>query len=124
MRLPRHLRRHAAPPAAATFVDLGTAATYSVLGGPASRTRVPAPCSQATSGSAPPASIAGFPPGIVNGTIHDKDAAAEIAQSDRADAYADAAGQTSTTTFAGDQGGKTFHPGVHTTSQPSRTRAR
>ena len=43
-------------------------------------------------GLSPTGAISGFPPGTVTGTIHDKDAAAETAQSDRADAYADAAG--------------------------------
>jgi hypothetical protein len=103
-------------PAAATFVDLGTAATYSVLGGTSVANTGPDTELAGDLGLSPSGAITGFTPDMVNGTIHDKDAAAELAQSDRADAYADAAGQASTTTFAGDQGGVTFHPGVHTTA--------
>ena len=105
-----------APPAAATFVDLGTAASYSVLGGTSVANTGPDTELAGDLGLSPSGAITGVLPGMVNGTIHDKDAAAELAQSDRADAYADAAGQPSTTTFAGDQNGVTFHPGVHTTA--------
>ena len=112
----------AAPPtppdtaAAATFVDLGSAASYSVLAGSSVANTGPGTVLAGDLGLSPAGPITGFPPGTVNGTIHDKDAAAEAAQSDRADAYADAAGQETTTTFAGDQAGATFHPGVHTTA--------
>jgi hypothetical protein len=113
----------AAPPtptvttaAAATFVDLGTAASYSVLAGSSVANTGTGTVLAGDLGLSPAGPITGFPPGTVNGTIHDKDAAAETAQSDRADAYADAAGQETTTTFAGDQAGVTFHPGVHTTA--------
>ena len=67
-------------------------------------------------GAEPSGVIAGFPPGTTQGTIHDKDAAAEQAQSDRQDAYDAAAAQTSTGTFAGDQAGSTFKPGVYTSA--------
>lgn len=106
----------AAPPAAAAFVDLGTAATYSVLAGTSVANTGTGTVLAGDLGLSPSGTITGFPPGTVNGATHDKDAAAETAQSDRADAYADAAGQASTTTFAGDQAGKTFQPGVHTTA--------
>lgn len=112
----------AAPPAssvavpAASFVDLGAAATYSVLAGTGVANTGSGTVLAGDLGLSPSGAITGFPPGTVNGTIHDKDAAAEAAQSDRADAYADAASQLSTTTFAGDQAGATFHPGVHTTA--------
>lgn len=105
-----------APLVGATFVDLGTAATYSVLGGPSVANTGAGTVLAGDLGLSPTGAITGFPLGTVNGTIHDKDAAAEAAQSDRADAYADAAGQVSTSTFAGDQAGVTFHPGVHTSA--------
>ena len=105
-----------AAPAAATFVDLGTAASYSVLAGTSVANTGPDTVLAGDLGLSPAGAITGFPPGTVNGEIHDKDDAAEIAQTDRSDAYADAAGQESTTTFAGDQGGATFHAGVHTTA--------
>jgi hypothetical protein len=106
----------AAPPATATFVDLGTAATYSILAGVSVANTGAGTVLAGDLGLSPAGAITGFPPGTLAGTIHDKDAAAETAQSDRADAYADAAGQTTTTTFTGDQAGATFHPGVHTTA--------
>ena len=40
----------------------------------------------------PGTAVTGFPPGIVNGTIHAADAVAAQAQSDLTDAYNDAAG--------------------------------
>ena len=100
----------------ATFVDLGTAATYSLLGGTAVANTGAATVLAGDLGLSPSGAISGFPPGEVSGTIHDKDTAADAAQADAADAYAFAAGQDTTTTFAGDQGGATFHPGVHTTA--------
>ena len=57
--------------------------------------------------------ITGFPPGIVHGVIHDKDAAAAAAQTARNKAYGAAAGQDPTDEIGGDQGGKTFLAGVH-----------
>jgi Ice-binding-like/Bacterial Ig-like domain len=103
-----------AAPAAAAFVDLGTAATYSILGGSGVANTGAGTVLSGDLGLSPTGVIAGFPPGTVKGTVHDKDAAAEAAQDDRATAYANAAGQVSTDTFAGDQAGVTFHPGVHT----------
>ncbi|MCW2775479.1 MAG: hypothetical protein JWN91_3805 [Nocardioides sp.] len=113
----------AAPPAtaaapavarAATFVDLGTAASYSVLAGTGVTNTGAATVLAGDLGLSPTGVIAGFPPGTTNGVIHDKDAAAEQAQADRQEAYDDAAGQTSTGAFAGDQAGAIFKPGVYT----------
>lgn len=100
----------------ATFVDLGAAETYSVLGGTSVANTGTGTVLAGDLGLSPAGTITGFPPGTLNGTIHDKDEHAEIAQADRAEAYAAAAGQASTTTFAGDQAGATFHPGVHTSA--------
>lgn len=105
-----------APSAAATFVDLGTAASYSILAGTSVANTGAGTVLAGDLGLSPSGAITGFPPGTLAGTIHDKDAAAEVAQSDRADAYADAAAQTGGTAFAGDQGGVTFHPGLYTTA--------
>ncbi len=103
-------------PGAATFVDLGTAASYSVLAGTGVTNTGSATVLAGDLGLSPSGVVAGFPPGTTQGTIHDKDAAAEQAQSDRQDAYDDAAGQTSTGVFAGDQAGSTFTPGVYTSA--------
>ncbi|MCW2842688.1 MAG: hypothetical protein JWN22_604 [Nocardioides sp.] len=103
-----------APAAGATFVDLGTAAGYSVLGGSGVSNTGAATVLAGDLGLSPTGVIAGFPPGTTAGTIHDKDAAAEQAQSDRQAAYDAAAAQTSTGTFAGDQAGVILKPGVYT----------
>ncbi|WP_346386519.1 ice-binding family protein [Nocardioides sp.] len=105
-----------APMAAATFVDLGTAATYSILAGTSVANTGAGTVLAGDLGLSPSGAISGFPPGTLAGTIHDKDTAAETAQSDRADAYAAAAAQTGGTAFAGDQGGVTFHPGLYSTA--------
>jgi hypothetical protein len=66
-------------------------------------------------GVSPSSSIVGFPPGVVNGTTYAGDSQAAQAQSDLVLAYNDAAGLTPTTTFSGDQNGKTFDAGVYYT---------
>lgn len=105
-----------APVGAASFVDLGSAATYSILGGTGVANTGAGTVLAGDLGLSPSGVIAGFPPGVFHGVLHDKDTAAETAQADRDAAYADALAQPSTTTFTGDQGGQTFHPGVHTTA--------
>lgn len=108
----------AAPPpvGGATFVDLGTAASYSVLAGTGVTNTGTASVLAGDLGLSPSGVIAGFPPGTTNGTIHDKDAAAEQAQSDRQNAYDAAAAETSTGALSGDQAGVTFMPGVYTSA--------
>lgn len=103
-------------PPAAMRVDLGSAASFSVLGGTGVANTGPATVLALDLGLSPTGTITGLPPGQVTGTTHDKDAVAEVAQSDRADAYAAAAAQTGGTAFAGDQGGVTFHPGLYTSA--------
>ncbi len=96
-------------------VHLGTAGTYSVLGGTGvtntGETTLSGDLGLSSSGD-----IAGFPPGIVSGIIHDKDAAAVQAQADTLAAYNNAAGRTADNTFSGDQNGVTFVTGVYSTS--------
>ena len=62
----------AAPPAAAlagaTFVDLGTAASYSVLGGTGVANTGAGTVLSGDLGLSPGGVIAGFPPGTVHGT--------------------------------------------------------
>src|ERR1043166_5940078 len=66
-------------------------------------------------GPPPPAPRAtGFPPGIVNGTIHAGDPAAALAQVDLTSAYNDAAGRTvGAIGVAGNLGGQTLAPGLY-----------
>jgi hypothetical protein len=108
----------AAPAAAAegaTFVDLGSASGFSVLAG-AGVGNTGATVLALDLGLSPSGVIAGFPPGKVNGAVHDKDPAAATAQEDRQVAYEAVLAQPSTGAFAGDQAGKTFKPGVHTSA--------
>jgi type VI secretion system secreted protein VgrG len=63
----------------------------------------------------PGTSITGFPPGIVNGTIHDTDAVAMQAQIDALTAYNSLSAQTSTANLTGmNLGGLTLIAGVYT----------
>jgi hypothetical protein len=108
----------AATPAAdaPSGVELGAAGAYSVLAGAGVASTGTATVLATDLGLSPAGVISGFPPGTVLGAVHDKDAAAETAQADRQAAYDQATGMTSTDAFAGDQAGKTFKPGVHTTA--------
>ncbi len=103
----------AGPAAAAEFVDLGTAGQYSVLAGGGVSNTGSATVLALKLGLSPAGVIAGFPPGTAQ-AINDKNPAADQAQEDRQTAYDAAAAQDSTSTFAGDQAGVTFGPGVHT----------
>ncbi|CAN5446668.1 hypothetical protein BH11ACT8_BH11ACT8_30030 [soil metagenome] len=107
----------AVPPAAtAAFVDLGAAAGYSVLAGAGVSSTGSATVLALDLGLSPAGVIAGFPPGTVTGETHDKDAAAATAQTDRQSAYDATAAQSGGTSFAGDQAGATFTPGLYTSS--------
>jgi hypothetical protein len=104
------------PPTGAAFVDLGTAATYSILAGTGVANTGAGTVLSGDLGLSPSGAIAGFGPGTVNGTTHDKDNAAATAQSDRAAAYAAAAAEPNSTAISGDQAGVTFHPGVYSSA--------
>ncbi len=99
--------------AAATTVNLGTAAAASVLAGQGVTNTGPSilPLDLDTS---PNPAITGFPPGIVLGTQHAADAVAGQAQSDLTIAYNAAAGQASTASVSADLGGQTLTEGVYT----------
>jgi hypothetical protein len=97
----------------ATAPNLGTAASFAVLG---SQTVTNTGASVATGhlGVSPGTAITGFPPGIVIGEIHSADAIALQAQSDVGVAYDDLAGQACNTELTGqDLGGLTLSPGVY-----------
>lgn len=62
----------------------------------------------------PGTAITGFPPGIVNGTVHQTDGVAAGAQSDLTTAYNDAAGRTPAASLGGFIGaGQSLSPGVY-----------
>lgn len=103
--------------AAEAPVGLGTAGTYSVLGGQAVTNTGPTTLG-GDLGVSPGAAITGFPPGLVGGATHSGDAAAAQAQSGLTVAYDDAAGRAPTATVAGDLVGQTLLPGVYKSSGP------
>ncbi len=98
-----------------TPVDLGTAGTYSVLGGQTVTNTGPSVLSDNV-GVSPGTAITGFPPGVALGDTHAADAHALQAQSDLTIAYNDAAGQAPDESISGDLGGLTLEPGVYNAS--------
>jgi len=97
---------------AATLVNLGTATTYSLLGATAVANTAASKVG-GDIGTYPGVAVTGFPPGLVNGTVHAGDAAAGQAQADALAAYNAAAAQVPTGLIAGDLGGTTKTPGVY-----------
>jgi type VI secretion system secreted protein VgrG len=93
-------------------VGLGTATSYSVLGGTAVTNTGPTTMS-GDLGVNPGTAVTGFPPGIFGGTLHAADAPALQAQSDLTAAYNDAASRASTAIVAGDLVGQTLVAGVY-----------
>jgi len=93
-------------------VGLGTAAAFAVLAGTPAVTNTGATTVTGDLGIHPAAAVTGFPPGIVNGTIHAADAVALQAKGDLAGAYVDAAGRPATATH-GTLGGLTLVGGVY-----------
>ena len=104
------------PAAAVDAVDLGTAETYSVLGGSAVTNTGPTVLS-GDLGVSPGDSITGFtgpPDGSYLGTLHQDDMPAAQAQSDLTIAYDNAAGQAPDVTLASPElGGLTLISGVY-----------
>ncbi len=92
-------------------VPLGRAEAFAVLG---ATTVTSAGVSTLTGdlGVSPGTAVTGFPPGILNGTMHAGDGAAALAHTDVATAYLDAAGRTPTAP-AGVLDGLTLTPGVY-----------
>jgi hypothetical protein len=101
---------------AATTIDgpinLGTASSFGVLGASAV-TNTGTSVINGNIGVSPQTSITGFPPGVVNGTVHATDATASGAQADTTTAFNVAASLTPTTTGLGDLVGRTLVPGVY-----------
>jgi hypothetical protein len=93
-------------------VGLGTAAPFAVLAGTPAVTNTGPSVITGDLGISPGAAVTGFPPGIVNGTIHKADAVAVQAKSDLVTAYTVAAGLPVTATH-GTLGGLTLVGGVY-----------
>jgi hypothetical protein len=96
-------------------VGLGTAQSFAVLAGQGVTNTGPSVVN-GDLGTYPNAAVTGFPPGLVNGTIHAADAVALQAESDLTTAYNDAAGRTPVTTIATELGGRSLGPGVYDSS--------
>jgi Ice-binding-like len=99
--------------AAVATVNLGTASSFGVLAG-STVTNTGATIVNGDLGVSPGSAITGFPPGVVNGAVHDTDGVAAGAQSDLTTAYNDAAGRSpsgSVGPFIG--AGQTLAPGVY-----------
>jgi hypothetical protein len=93
--------------------SLGAAASFSVLGGQSVNNTGPSVVG-GDLGVSPGTSITGFPPGIVNGAIHQTDPVALQAQADVVIAYNQLAGQACNTDLTGqDLGGMTLVEGVY-----------
>lgn len=98
---------------ATNSIFLGTADPFAVLGA-STVTNTGDTVLFGNLGLYPGTSITGFPPGIVNGTIHDTDGVAMQAQADALTAYNFAAGQAVTKDLTGTElGGLTLTPGVY-----------
>ncbi|WP_168429234.1 ice-binding family protein [Microbacterium sp. K24] len=93
-------------------IDLRTAAPFSVLASSTVTNTGPSVIN-GDLGLSPQTSITGFPPGIVNGTIHPTDEVAAIAQRDLTTAYNVAAGLTPIQSGLGDLTGASLTPGVY-----------
>jgi hypothetical protein len=98
--------------AATPTVGLGTAASFSILAGTPAITNTGATTVNRDVGIHPAASVTGFPPRIVGGTIHAGDAVSRQAKSDLTTAYLDAASGPLTATH-GALGALTLVGGVY-----------
>ena len=97
-----------------TTVPLAVSSGLAVLAGSAI-TNTGATVITGDLGLSPGSSVGGFPPGILNGTLHINDVIANQAKLDLTAAYNDAAGRTATdmVTLSGNLGGLTLTPGLY-----------
>lgn len=103
--------------AAEAPVGLGTAGSYSVLGGQTVTNIGPSQLN-ADLGVSPGSAIEGFPPGVHGGSLNAGNAQAAQAQADVVVAYNDAASRTPTESVTGDLVGRTLGPGVYNSAGP------
>jgi hypothetical protein len=96
-------------------VNIGCASGFSVLAG-STVTNTGNTIISGDLGLSPGSAVVGFPPGIVNGTIHINDAWANNAKSCLTSAYNDAAGRAPGAAVSGNLGGLTLAPGVYTST--------
>ncbi|HXN12145.1 MAG TPA: Ig-like domain-containing protein [Candidatus Acidoferrales bacterium] len=99
-------------------IDLGAATNFALFA-EASVTNAGATVVSGDLGMTPGATITGFPPGIVNGTMQLDNAAAIAALSSLTDAYNDAAGLSGATTIVENLAGQTLTPGLYVSAANS-----
>lgn len=95
-------------------IPLGAADNFAILAG-SGVTNTGATIINGDLGLSPGTSVGGFPPGILNGTLHINDAPANQSKLDIAAAYDDAVSRTATdiVTLSGNIGGLTLTPGLY-----------
>jgi hypothetical protein len=107
------------PAAGPASVNLRSAAAFAILAG-AGVTSTGATIINGDLGTSPTGTIDGFPPGIVNGTIHAADPIAAQAKLDLTTAYNDAQGRSlNAISLPGNMGGLTLAPGLYVNSTSS-----
>ena len=103
-------------------VNIGTACSFGILSATPAVTSIgPTIINGGDVGIWPAASVTGFPPATLTGTLHLGDAVAMTAQGDLTTAYNSAAGAAGGAVLPADIGGLTLAPGVYktTSAQPS-----
>ena len=95
-------------------IPLGVADNFAILAG-SGITNTGATVINGDLGLSPGTSVGGFPPGILNGTLHINDATANQSKLDIVTAYDDAKNRTATdiVTLSGNIGGLTLTPGLY-----------
>lgn len=101
-------------------IDLGTATPFSVLAA-STVTNTGLSVINGNVGLSPGTSITGFPPGVVNGTVHATNTVAAQARADLTTAYNVAAGLTPIQSGLGDLTGASLTPGVYSGGELSVT---
>ncbi|CAN5455338.1 hypothetical protein BH11PSE11_BH11PSE11_03090 [soil metagenome] len=105
-----------APTPGPATVNLSSAGPFAVLGG-SGVTNTGATIINGDLGTSPTGTVNGFPPGIINGTIHAADPIAAQAKIDLTSAYNDAQGRSlNAIALPGDLGGLTLAPGLYVNS--------
>lgn len=94
-------------------IDLGVAESFAVLAGQGVTNTVTPTVVTGDLGTHPNPAVTNFPPGMVNGAIHQADAVALQAQNALVTAYNDAASRIPVTTIATELGGQTLPPGIY-----------